>query len=29
MARLAVPDARAEILEETTGINPFVCLRKT
>jgi extracellular factor (EF) 3-hydroxypalmitic acid methyl ester biosynthesis protein len=29
MARLAVPDARAEIIEETTGINPFVCLRKT
>jgi hypothetical protein len=29
MAHLAVPEARAEILEETTGINPFVCLRKT
>jgi extracellular factor (EF) 3-hydroxypalmitic acid methyl ester biosynthesis protein len=28
LARLAAPGARSEILEETTGINPFVCLKK-
>jgi extracellular factor (EF) 3-hydroxypalmitic acid methyl ester biosynthesis protein len=28
-ARLAVPDAKIEIAEEKTGLNPFVCLSRT
>jgi extracellular factor (EF) 3-hydroxypalmitic acid methyl ester biosynthesis protein len=27
-ARMAAPDARAEIMEEATGVNPFVVLRR-
>ena len=28
LARLAAPEARAEIMEESTGVNPFVVLRR-